>query len=1549
MAEVTLNKILTPLTSEGYDDKDLKLIPSFDVISQFNPEEDNIEFSIYNENNILEYINYSYKDFTITLDYNTKKNSVSTINVNPEEDLIKEGYSQGTYTAIYNFLRPQISSSQSNPFYIKQISSDRTEIRIANNNISNEELEKLTNEFKSNLNSSAYFEDFYINFGNNNVFIANNILIDTTSDQYTVLIKLYEPLESQFNIKDTLWVVIQTAEEVSYQVNFAPVVIPPPPAKKLKGPNFNLKSKDVVNNSTVYVNNNELNNTILTSSYNELKGILNKKGITVNIDYSDFNNFIYFSSAEQRVRNFYYKLSLIQSYDDEISELESTSNSNISASIVLLENSKTQIIKNFDGYEEYQYYSSGSSDIYPKSNASVPYTLASTGSAEALAWLEDQATNSGSTYDLENVDRIVNSLPSYVQDDTRNEPLFLFMDMVGQHFDNIWVYTKDLSNRFDADNRLDYGISKDIVADAIKGMGIQLYQNNFTSDNLFSSLTGINPGGGLLVPTGSEVIETYISASNGPTILDNVNKEIYKRIYHNLPYLLKTKGTIEGIRALINIYGIPDTILRISEFGGKDKDNSNDWDYFQNIFNYYTYISESSTTDRINTGFRLESDWGSNTPKEILFRFKPETPTSNNEQNFRTVCKITNSGESVNAYLTLSRTGSWDASGSYSGSITSQSRNYAELAYWSNGTKVTNVNAPFYDGNWWGVSINSGSSEFTLKAANKIYNGNEGFKIGYTTSSTNSDSSLDWNNSTEIFLPSKDGSSATTLDSNDYYGLTGSYQELRFYNVSLSENTFYDFVMNPHSIEGSNYSSSAENLAFRAPLGSELVDTGSGTYNSIHPKITGSYVTQSFSNTTSTYTIGSSVTLPSQTEIYYYDQPAVGIKNRISEKIRTQPHSFPSGSTLSPLRSIQQTYLTPESGSYTKDINLVEIAFSPQNEINDDINSSFGYFNIGDYIGDPRQISESVTSYPELDKLRDSYFSKYYTNYNWNDYIRLIKYFDNSLFKMIKDFVPAKSSLATGVVIKQHLLERNKQRPAQVESSQHEYSGSVYASSSIGNIIGGEAGAFTNLNQSPANNSLVSLTGANAYVVRRDIGTLTVINSFGGSIGNYGVSGSEGGFIIDDGGSGGQVRYPFKNTSDIPIQFDFSLEGEVFINDIDEGELHIFSDKRFTTSSFRFMDKRKAGAIFSASLGNVSVGGTINVEKKNLTILPGESLSIAISDNDAESPDEQIGGCKVVFSQSTLHNNPAYNSQIWNEIVQTISGSTTLVHSSQNEFYDGELSGSKLLVTNGELGNIPTGSQIEYSNIYIQSSNYGTRIFTNPDNFDYYLGLWAATNEFDLARSVFVLRDNNNVIEIVFGTSLQGGVPNFIDTLNSASQGSTFTLTVTDAGTLTPGQGGVAGAQPVGVPYTFTISNTTYNDNLAANPGAFAILRVALEGVNPNPSSYLFNVVGGAQNGVLVQGVDIIGRIIDTPLSAQKELENLAYNYNNVTNSRLSSIYQDIDYSNGIIPINQSLIETNSALKAPIQDSNYYNRGWINGRYKGSKISSTDFNIPYQN
>ena len=47
----------------------------------------------------------------------------------------------------------------------------------------------------------------------------------------------------------------------------------------------------------------------------QLNNILAQTGITVNVDYSDYANFIHFSSAQTRLENFYYKLYLLHGCD----------------------------------------------------------------------------------------------------------------------------------------------------------------------------------------------------------------------------------------------------------------------------------------------------------------------------------------------------------------------------------------------------------------------------------------------------------------------------------------------------------------------------------------------------------------------------------------------------------------------------------------------------------------------------------------------------------------------------------------------------------------------------------------------------------------------------------------------------------------------------------------------------------------------------------------------------------------------------------------------------------------------------------------------------------------------------------------------------------------------------------------------------------------------------------------------------------------------------------------------------------------------------------
>ena len=53
-------------------------------------------------------------------------------------------------------------------------------------------------------------------------------------------------------------------------------------------------------------------------------------------------------------------------------------------------------------------------------------------------------------------------------------------------------------------------------------------------------------------------------------------------------------------------------------------------------------------------------------------------------------------------------------------------------------------------------------------------------------------------------------------------------------------------------------------------------------------------------------------------------------------------------------------------------------------------------------------------------------FTNLYKKLGIGDYIRTIQFFDHTLFKMIKDFTPAKANLTTGLVIEPHYLERTK-------------------------------------------------------------------------------------------------------------------------------------------------------------------------------------------------------------------------------------------------------------------------------------------------------------------------------------------------------------------------------------------------------------------------------------------------------------------------------------------------------------------------------------------
>ena len=602
---ITINS-LNPDTFEyqTYSNADSELIVQSQLDTVFSKDTDYIEYYAFDQSQ-----NLIYPGSTIPLlDYDVRDGDVL---LDPQKDLTDTGYDLGTYTILYNFYRKRLSSDIAQKYFISDISSDRTEVRLDSNIISNELIISSSNSFIQYRENAEYFVDFYLNFGLNQTVIANNLKLETEEGiDPTVLIKLYEPLPSNFNIKDELWVVEELSTSQAYELNFPFEPIIEDDFTYISGPNYNLNVTQETSTGGESFSFNTLLQSNVTSSINQIQNLLDQKEIDINVNYENYANFIHFSSAKIRLENFYYKVGLIESASNQITDnldliTSQTANTTaFSSSKAQLTGQINSIIKNFDGYESFLYFNSGSQYSYPKQTTQPPFELYSTGSTEVLEWIGNSSVGnlyyggqalSASNYDQNNRNWLYWSIPEYLRDDPANEGYELFVDMVAQYYDNVWVYTKDISNKFDADNRLGYGIAKDLVADAIKDFGVKLYASNFNTNDLFTAFLGITPSGSafpfpnitgsLPVESGFEYVDTEISASNDIVPLNNVQKQVYKRIYHNIPYLLKTKGTIAGIRALITSYGIPDTILRISEFGGKDRNESQDYDLKQDVIN----------------------------------------------------------------------------------------------------------------------------------------------------------------------------------------------------------------------------------------------------------------------------------------------------------------------------------------------------------------------------------------------------------------------------------------------------------------------------------------------------------------------------------------------------------------------------------------------------------------------------------------------------------------------------------------------------------------------------------------------------------------------------------------------------------------------------------------------------------------------------------------------------------------------------------------------------------------------------------------------------
>jgi len=717
--------------------------------------------------------------------------------------------------------------------------------------------------------------------------------------------------------------------------------------------------------------------------------------------------------------------------------------------------------------------------------------------------------------------------------------------------------------------------------------------------------------------------------------------------------------------------------------------------------------------------------------------------------------------------------------------------------------------------------------------------------------------------------------------------MSGSFQEIRYYANSISESIFKSYTMNPYSIEGNSINNSPDELAFRASLGGELY-TGS---KSVHPRVTGSWTTIPSFTSDSNFDIHS--TFEKNEEYFFYNQPVIGIKNAVNDKIRIEDNIMPEGDVLSPFMSLSQQ--SNISQSYTPNINYLEVAFSPQNEINEDIMDQMGYFNIGDYIGDPRLRSSSAESYPALDRLRDDYFQKYTKNYDLVDFVRLIKFFDNSLFKMIKDFVPARTSLASGVVIKQHILERNKYPQPQVEWTNVTYTGSitthqVWNSASQANepshslieiFDGGTGGSFNTFNY--VGNTEQSWTES----INTPSGSVLVIHSSQDEFYNGELSGS----VITVTTQSLHTPYPLDNQdfNYTPVRYSYSnydlgIESTFvqsqFLNPLTvplQGQILLLRAWRDTFFS---------GGIYI----NVSGPTYVKIHK---------------------------------YDNNGINNNIALG-QISQLLIRYSTPSTyyTLKVLTINEFP------TYYLYTVNTLGSTTTDDYIQNYNV---SSSTTSSLTLGGPNLQTLVS-WSNTtgntgNYFFTSSGIYTSSMTNNVALYISASATfqgsSGGNANFI--MRVISTDGTYTDLATTSGAIT-----------VSNP-SMSLAATYY-----ALPGDELKLQVSRNSGTPVFLTGSIHVTQSVAPSSAEQDSIIIEPYITSPNYYNSDDNPII---NNVATDRLSFNHQDIDYSTGItVPTNFALLRSGSALKAAVQDSNYTTKRHIIPRYEGSKTTSQHLN-----
>lgn len=929
----------------------------------------------------------------------------------------------------------------------------------------------------------AYPTDLMLNFGNNELYQISNLLFNNSDG--SLLVKVTTPLSIEIIDKDVLWVCRKLIQPYIDKIILL-TIVEQLLGNTLKGPNFDIEAEEAQSIATSFKSWNDL----LAANIQTNQQIVDKffgaglSGIKLNINYGTFDTFIHFSSAEERVRNFHYKLQLIEFYTDRISTLLNVTGS-INVNLRDTLQKRNAVISGFDDFEKYLFFEPTGSQLYthetidiqpwPKTTVVAPFegyqwqTLAQQWEDISFSWengglitsdpyvyfskLYRTTSDSGSAYysnllelaqiyDRENVHTLVKTIPQHIGFDTDNEGYLLFVNMIGHYYDILWTYVHYLNTVNVREEHPKAGVSQDLIYDIAKSLGVNVF-NGKKSKDLWNYTLGLDSTGSY-VSTGS--------LHSLPAV--DMTKETWRRIVNNLPYLFKTKGTARSIKALLSCYGIPQSVLTIKEYGGPDN-ITEEPQWIHPVF-AYAYKAQGTVNNFITTPWdnftKVNSDNSTvnKYPDAIQFRFRTDdnftydqgveysllrSETGNVFDDFTWTSIQTQWGTTPITFgsgmgmgqlalsddplfeITLKRTSSDKGSLKFylSGSAGLVSSSIDDLYLFDN-----NFNNVVLQRNKTTDTITEPSQSFTLKFQKGLYgkivaSGSTTINI---TGSNSASYNAAWLSGSQMLWGA---TGVNTLYNGTVSKFNGLYQELRYWYDILKDESITNHTLSPYSYNGNTWSSSYYDLAFRTSLTRKnlLVDSSSSFMQvySQHPNQT---INNTLSAIFADYTTQASVPFEAVEETYHTQYAGLSGHTIFSEKIRIESQS------LVDQLNVAKRVTKSSHDLYALDSNKLGIYFSPQNGINEDIVNHLGYVSIDDYIGDPRDTYNPI--YTPLSIIQQEYWKKYQNPNDFEAYFRALTIYDFSFFKQIKQFLPARVNLVSGLVIEPNLLERSKAR-----------------------------------------------------------------------------------------------------------------------------------------------------------------------------------------------------------------------------------------------------------------------------------------------------------------------------------------------------------------------------------------------------------------------------------------------------------------------------------------------------------------------------------------